>query len=293
MSTMPTRARPLSALIATACLAVAGPAAAEAPRAEVPLWTASPIGLPPADIDPARPGVEIVSIARSCTVATPDANGMISVTRQLKIKVYSADGTQVVMAPTTANVVKTGLFPDPRLARFQCFGANVTNYRAQFPGAEADDLTQGHGVPVGNGGFNNACAPHTFEAQFALCDEMPVSSFGVVVAKVGAERFVLVSQALNLQYHNNLSADDVNASGFSITAYALTGAQVWTRRFSATTSDGYSFIGNLARVGDFLNTDGSDEIRLVLGGPGGLRYLYVNPKTGVNITTVTPAPPTL
>lgn len=278
--------------VVVALLATATAAYAEAAKAETPLWTASPSGLPPMNIDPARPGIEVSTVARSCSVSAPDANGLIAVTRRVKLKVYSADGTEVVLAPTTANVLKSGRFPDPRLARFQCYGANVTNYRSQYPGGEADDLTQGYGVPVGAGGFNNSCAPHTFEAQFALCDELPTATFGVSVAKVGTERFVLLSQAMNLQYHNNLSPDDINASAFSITAYSMAGVQLWTRRFPGATTDGYHYIGNHARVGDFPKTDGSDEIRLILYGPEGFRYVYVNPQTGQNILTITPAPPT-
>lgn len=276
-----------------AALLTLSTAHAEAPKADWPLWTASPATLPAFDFDAARPGLELPTIASSCTVSAADATGMVSVTRQLKVKIYATDGTTVVMAPTTSNTVRTGKFPDPRWARYQCNGANVTNYRAGFGGGDADDLNQGYGVPVGSAGFNNACAPHTFEAAAALCDEMPLSTFGLGVAKVAGERIVLLAQAVSLEYHNNLSADDVSGSGYSVTAYALAGAQLWSRSFPAVSTDGYRYIGNLARVGDFLDSDGSDEIRLVSEGEGGLRYLYINPRTGANIRSVTPVPPTL
>jgi hypothetical protein len=285
--------RPFAVL--SIALTLADPVLAEAPVAETPLWSAIPHRLPAIDVDPARPGVEILTVAEACTISPTDTAGLLTVSNEIKIKIYSADGKQVVLAPTTSNTVKSGKFPDPRLSRFQCSGANITNYRAQFPGADADSVSQGSGVPVGPGAFHNACAPHTFEADFALCDELPVRTFGVVAAKVGAERVVLLAQAINLQYHNNLSPDDVNASGFSITAYALDGTQLWTRAFKGADSSGYTYIGNLASVGDFLGSDGNDEIRLVAvsDAAGGFRYTYINPLTGANIRVATVAPPTL
>lgn len=278
-----------------AALMLAGAARAEPPIASTPLWTAIPGTLPAADIDPTRPGIEVPTTAEACTISATDAGGMITVSNQIKIKIYSADGKQVVLAPTTSNTVKSGKFPDPRLSRFQCNGANVTNYRSQFPGADADSVSQGSGVPVGPGAFTAACAPHTFEADSALCDELPARTFGIVAAKgVGGERVVLLAQAINLQYHNNLSADDVNASAFSITAYALTGAQLWTRAFKGADSSGYTYIGNIASVGDYLDGDGNDEIRLLaISDAGGFRYTYINPLTGDNIRVVTVARPTL
>lgn len=274
-------------------LALSGQLGAEAPIAETPLWTASPGSLPAVDVDPARPGVEILTLAQACSISPTDPDGLITITSEIKIKVYSADGKQVVLAPTTSNTAKSGKFPDPRLSRFQCSGANTTNYRSQFPGADADSVSQGSGVPVSSGAFHTACAPHTFEADFALCDELPVRTFGVVAAKVGAARVVLLAQAINLQYHNNLSPDDVNASGFSITGYALDGTQLWTRAFKGADSSGYAYIGNLASVGDFLGSDGNDEIRLVAVSGTGFRYTYINPVTGANIRVATVAPPTL
>ena len=118
---------------------VAQAALAEAPKAEWPLWTATPQSLPPFDIDPARPGIEVPTFASACTISTADASGMITVTNQLKVKIYATDGVTVVMAPTTSNTVKSAKFPDPRWSRYQCNGANVTNYRAQFPGGDSDN----------------------------------------------------------------------------------------------------------------------------------------------------------
>ena len=284
-----------SLIALSAALLLVGAADAEPAVASTPLWTAIPATLPAVDIDPARPGIELPITAEACTISPADANGLITVSHQIKLKIYSADGKQVVLAPTTSNIVKSGKFPDPRLSRFQCNGANVTNYRAQFPGMDADNASQGSGVPVGSGGFNNACAPHTFEASFALCDELPQRSLGIVAAKgVGGERVVLLAQAINLQYHNNLSPDDVNASGFSVSAYAMNGTQLWTRAFKGADNTGYTYVGNLASVGDFLDSDGTEEIRLLgISETGSFRYTYINPLTGDNIRVVTVTPPTL
>lgn len=122
-----------------------------------------------------------------------------------------------------------------------------------------------------------------------MCNELPVSAFGVTVAKVGAGRFVLLAQAINLQYHNNLSPDDINASGFSITACSMAGVQAWTRAFPGATTDGDDNLGNLAAVGDCLASD-DDEVRVVAVG-NAFRYVYISPKTGKNIRVVTTTPP--
>lgn len=278
-------------LLACALVVTALQAAAEAPVASAPLWTGIPDDAANIDVDPSRPGVELLSLAEACQVNGPDGDGLVSVAKLLKIKVYSADGSQVVVAPSKASLVTSGAFPDPRLARFQCGGANVTNYRAQFAGADADKVTNGHGVPVGPGHFNDACAPHTFEAAYALCDELPVTTRGLVVARVGGNRVLLLGQAMNLQWHNNVANADVNASGFTVTAFALDGTTLWSRSFPAQDDAGYGMEGQLARVGDFLDDDGNDEIRLVSTGDGGVRYTYVDPLTGKNIGVVTAKPP--
>lgn len=296
---MPCLFRPRAFVRAASALALVvlmpAVAHAEAAKAEVPLWTPSPLSLPNVDFDTTRPGIEVLSLASACTIAAPDAEGLITVSNELKFKVWSADGTTAVITPTTSNKVKSGKFPDPRQARFQCKGANVTNYRASFPGADADNFSNGHGVPVGPGHFGDACAPHTFEAAFALCDELPVRTFGVVVAKVAGERFIILSQAINLEYHNNLSPDDINVSSYAMTGYSMDGVQLWSRNIAAATSDGYTYAGNVARIADYLDSDGSDEIRLISisDDTGNVRYLYINPKTGVNIRTATVTPPTL
>jgi hypothetical protein len=277
-------------LVSVAFALAALPAAAEVPVPNAPLWTGIPNDAADIDVDPSRPGVELLSLAEACQVNGPDGDGLVTVSKLLKIKLYSADGSQVVMAPSKAGQVTSGAFPDPRLARFQCGGANVTNYRAQFAGADADKMTNGHGVPVGPGHFNDACAPHTFEAAYALCDELPVTTRGLAVARVGATRVLLLGQAMNLQWHNNVANADVNASGFSVTAFAMDGSSLWNRSFPAE-EGGYGIEGQLARVGDFLNDDGNDEIRVLSTGDGGVRYTYIDPLTGKNIGVVTAKPP--
>jgi hypothetical protein len=276
----------LSCVFAFAAL----PVGAEAPVPNAPLWTGIPNDAADIDIDPSRPGVELLSLAEACQVNGPDGDGLVTVGKLLKIKVYSADGSQVVMAPSKASLVTSGAFPDPRLARFQCGGANVTNYRAQFAGADADKMTNGHGVPVGPGHFNDACAPHAFEAVYALCDELPITTRGLVVARSGGNRVLLLGQAMNLQWHNNVANADVNASGFTVTAFAMDGSNLWSRSFPAEDA-GYAIEGQLARVGDFLNDDGDDEIRVLSTGDGGVRYTYIDPLTGKNIGVVTAKPP--
>ena len=275
---------------AAACLATL-PAAAEPPVPSTPLWTGVPDNFADIDVDPSRPGVELLSLAAACQVNGPDGDGLVTVGRLLKIKVYSADGSDVVLAPPKASLVTSGAFPDPRLARFQCGGANVTNYRAQFAGADADKMTNGHGVPVAPGHFNDACAPHAFESAYALCDELPMATAGFAVARSGGSRVLLLGQAMNLQWHNNVANADVNASGFSITAFALDGTTLWSRSFGGQDDAGYGMEGQLARVGDFLYDDGNDEIRLVSSGDGGVRYTYIDPLTGKNIGVVTAKPP--
>ncbi len=273
-------------------LLLALPALAEPPVADSPLWTGVPGHVANIDVDPARPGIELLSLAQSCSVAGPDVNGLVTVSKAARIKVYSADGSQVVMAPGKANVVNSAPFPDPRLARFQCGGANVTNYRAQFGGSDADKMTNGHGVPVAPGHFNDACAPHTFESAYALCDELPMTTLGLVMARSGGSRVLLLGQAMNLQWHNNVANADVDASGFSVTAFSLSGSSLWSREFPPMDADGYGIEGQLAQVGDYLAGDGNEQVRIVsINGDGNVRYTYVDPLTGKNLRVVTVKPP--
>jgi hypothetical protein len=70
----------------------------------------------------------------------------------------------------------------------------------------------------------------------------------------------------------------------------MDGSNLWSRSFPAEDA-GYAIEGQLARVGDFLNDDGDDEIRVLSTGDGGVRYTYIDPLTGKNIGVVTAKPP--
>lgn len=266
---------------------------AELPIPSVPLWSAS-AGFVSAqsltiDLDPSRPGVETITMSGGCTASAPDAQGLLNVTGKLKVKAYSADGLTTVFAPTSWNTVTSGKFPDPRLTQFQCGGAHATNYRAASDSDDADSLVQGSGVPLGPQSSPANCA-HTFYADYALCDELPMRSLGLSVAKVGAERIVLVGQKFNVSYWNNIVNGDTNASGYSLSAYSLNGTLLWSKTFKAADSAGFEYNGAQDRLGDFLNDDGNDEIRLVAEG-NKFKYIYINPKTGQIILTALVAAP--
>ncbi|MFZ5547803.1 MAG: hypothetical protein ACOZJX_03840 [Pseudomonadota bacterium] len=288
----------LSAAVATflractaALVAAVLPGHAEPPVADAPLWTGLPAAAANIDVDRALPGIELLSLAGACSAAPPDGAGFITVTRAHKIRIFSADGSQIVVAPGKPVQLTSGPFPDPRQARFQCGGSDVTHYTSRFPVTDASNLVTGYGIPVGPGGFRDACAPHTFEAQYAICDELPDHTLGLTVAKSGSQRVLLLGSAMNLNWHNNITDVNADASAYIVNAYSMIGSLLWSRAFTPLDDDGYQLIGHLARVGDFLGGDGNDEIRLMSEGEGGVRYTYVDPLNGLNIRVVTVKPP--
>lgn len=279
------------ALVLSAAVAVPAVVRAELPIPSVPLWSSVP-GPEQAstftiDLDPALPGVEAITGNETCTVSATDGDGMISITRQLKIKVYAADGSQVVFAPKAGNTVTSGKFPDPRMKQFQCGGPTLTSYRTATDRGFFSTFKQG-AIPFGPQSLNNGC-PNAFWVNDVnddlLCDEMPPGSAGVAVAKVGAERVVLVGQMVDMTYWNNIKNDDTNVSAYSLSAYRLNGTLRWTKQFSARDAYGYEYAGDRERVGDFLNDDGDDEIRLMAEGDK-TKYYYLDPLTGKPLKTV-------
>ncbi|WP_299689312.1 hypothetical protein [Hydrocarboniphaga sp.] len=239
------------------------------------------------DVDTSRPGIETLAISLACSASSTDANGYFKVSTTLKFKLFSADGTSTVLSPANLKAT-TGKVPDFRLSQFQCGGTSATSY-GSISAHTNPDMPRGVPATVSNYG---ACAPaQTFEAENVLCDEFPNWGFGMGIAKAGGTQVLVAGTMADVSYKIS-GHGDVDASGFVITAYSLTdSSRIWNKTYPGTDADGFWLYPEFSLVGDFLNSDGNDEIRLAYQSDDHWKYGYLNPVDGKTLATAVIASP--
>lgn len=231
-------------------------------------------------------GAEVLGLTNSCTRSAPDGNGMVTTTVRTRVTLRSATG-----GPNLFSVVPaiTSLpYPDPANANNQCGGSNQTEFdEGDYPNTQQLGCARDPGDPPYQG--------QSFDPNGDSACEQPVvgGHFGMGRATgSGDVNYIVFSDAITGTYRNAATGfNDVDAGNFAITVYNMSGVRAWTKSFGAFTSVG-RLEPVLAGVGDFLNDDGEDELRVAYieegGGVTNFRYFYYDIDTGVKIgATVT------
>jgi hypothetical protein len=273
MKKMSVPAAALAVLLSAPAIAV------EAPKYSFLLWSATNgdnrdldvKALLNQDIKPNVLGIETLGLAQSCAISAADANGKIAFTFKMSFTFKDATGTTAEYATATPSIVTTARFPDPRLARFQCGGANQTQYGVDGGGSDLGCVSKG---------------------QTPLCQDYPQTfNLGIGIATKGTARFVVIGSAARGDYQNNIdnNGDWVDFSRFNISTYDSTGARVMTKNVTPDAS-GFRLIYDHSSVGDYLNNGTKvDEIRLVYykatATVSTLKYLYYDVQSGALLDT--------
>lgn len=240
------------------------------------------------DLDPAAPGREHLNINFfQCTVSTPDGNQKITAQLKVRISANSADGATKVFSTEVPAVSTSKPFPDPRIAAHQCGAPGVADYHGDYESFDGPGVTNWRtlGCPASPGNANYG-KPFTFDSNsLEFCYEFPRFNIGVGTAQKAATRVLLVGVGLKGVLEKPAFED---VSTFTITAYNMNGTKRWSKGIPAVSGSG-RLVASWARVGDFLDDDGNDEIRIVYIGST-YRYVYYDVLTGALTKTVNVAP---
>jgi hypothetical protein len=275
MKTMKLNSVPVFVLVA---LLSAPAIAVEVPKDSFLLWSATgdyqdrdAKALLNQDIKPTVPGVETLGLAQSCAVSAVDVNDKIAFTFKMSFTFRDATGAtaEFATAATTPSSVTTAKFPDPRIARFQCGGANQTQYSVDGQGSNLGCVSSG---------------------QTPLCQDYPqLFDVGIGIATKGTARFVVIGNAVRGNYQNNVDGT-VEFSRFNVSTYNSAGVRVLTKTVLPADASGYQLVWEYASVGDYLNNGANvDEIRLpyykATATVSTLKYLYYDIQTGALLDT--------
>lgn len=234
-----------------------------------------------ADLFPATPGREAIGLGDNCVVSAPDEAGKITATYRLNLVVKPAAGGANLFTTAPPILVTTSKFPDPRLAQFQCNAGTQTDYGIDGDG---DDL----GVAAPEGA--NCNGPNQrFDPAQELCDGYPyMFRIGFGRAEAGAADVIVVGSAAEGEYRNSLEEQDIGS--YAISGYDTNGTRLYSIVFKRVAQDLF-LEPDLAMVGDFLDSDGIDEIRIGRIGHSAtsnlFKYSYYNVLTGALISSTT------
>lgn len=225
-----------------------------------------------------------------CVVSPPDANNKITARLKVRISANSADGATKIFSTAVPAGATSKPFPDPRMAAHQCGAPGVADYHTDYQSLDISPYstnvrTLGCPAPPGNPNYGK---PFTFDPNdLAFCGEFPRFNVGIGIAQKAATRVLLVGLGLKGVLEKPAFED---VSTFTITAYNMDGTKRWSKVIPASSggSDNRLF-ASWARVGDFLDDDGDDVIRIVYPGST-YRYVYYDVLTGALIKTVNVAP---
>ncbi len=239
----------------------------------------NPTGFFGVDLVPGSPEVEPIFVNLfSCTASTPEANGFISVNQKISIHARTSDGAVSAFKTVPPASVTSGLFPDPRVAQFQCGGVNEADYHTTY-----ETLDPGSMRPANDG--SRLCS-HPFD-PLELCFEFPHGPFiGLGIAEKNSTKVVIVGVGLKGVTEE---PTEVDISRYSVTAYNMDGSRRWVKTIPQV-SGGGSMFADWGLVGDLLAGDGNDEIRVVYLKEAGFRYVYYDVLTGLPIKTVDVSP---
>jgi len=229
-------------------------------------------------------GSEVLGLTSSCTVSAPDGNGMVKTTSKTRFFYRPATGGANVFTPSPLPTVVSLPYPDPQHPNNQCLGENQTEFdEGDFPNTEnkgcprdpEDAPYQGSSFDPNQGGdFCGGAATG--------------GHFGVGIGTGGSSvQYVVFSDAITGTYRNATTGfSDVDFTNFAIHVYSMAGARVWTKSFPLLAGAG-RLEPVLCGVGDFLNDDGEQELRLARVGETGtgaaFTYTYYDLDTGAQI----------
>tara|TARA_R110000787_G_scaffold20281_26_gene60454 strand:- start:188 stop:1033 length:846 start_codon:yes stop_codon:yes gene_type:complete len=236
------------------------------------------------DVDPTRPGKEVLGLRFDCIESPRNGQDHIRVTQRFRISAKALDNT-TVFNPTALPSVTSGFFPDPSLARFQQGGPDETRYEASYEHLGYDYESY----------FRNE-AP-TPGSDFDYCSDYPTGDlFSVGAANSNGTRVIVIGLGLEGLFFNDdvgyEDSPDTNISRYSVTVYNnVLNSQRWSRNLPAYVGT-FKLFPDFAMVGDFLGDDGNDEIRIAyLRGNANdsltWQYRYYDVLNGNLITTAT------
>ena len=106
------------------------------------------------------------------------------------------------------------------------------------------------------------------------------------IANDGATRYLVIGLAVYAWYANSTDGQ-VDVSRASVTGVNLITGDKWHNDWNVTNGD-WSLESGLSAVGDFLYSDGTDEVRVVysrelMNGTVEMKYLYYEISTGIQI----------
>lgn len=241
------------------------------------------------DLDPAAPGREHLNINFfQCTVSLPDASNKITAQLKVRVTANSADGATKVFSTAVPAAATSKPFPDPRIAANQCGAPAVADYHTDYETLDVSPYntnvrTLGCPAPPGHAFYGR---PFTFDpSNMDFCGEFPRGYGGIGIAQKNATRVLLIGVGLKGVLEKPAFED---VSTFTITAFNMDGSKRWSKAIPAVSGGGRIF-ASWARVGDFLDDDGNDEIRIVYPGST-YRYVYYDVLTGALIKTINVAP---
>ena len=232
------------------------------------LWEFENDGFPSAravsgiDFFPAEPGIEMLGLNDSLSTSSPNGSGNVKTIGKALFVVRNADSGTVVaeyMATT-----ESGLYPDPSGSA----GASTT-YLCGFELLPVDPT----------------------QDEFP-CEEL----FGFGAANVGSTRLFIVGNSFT-GFYSNPTDGFVDVSRFRVQAFNLRNGNLrWSKTYRLVDSAGWEIEPTLSAVGDFLNDDGDDEVRIVQtrerpNGNHEFHYRYFDAKFGALIKSTTFAVP--
>ncbi len=227
-------------------------------------------------------GLEVLGFNYACT-RSPPVSGMVTTTSKVRFFLKPALGGTNVFTPSGSLTVTSKPYPDPNNAANQCGGGNQTYFdTGDFPGSELLGCPRDPSDPPYSG--------PSFDPNDDLCEAgLGAGNINLGVARGVSFRRVVFSDAVNGDYQNaTTSGASINFTNFSIRVYSLAGAELWTRNFAQSDAIIGYLEPVLAGVGDFLNGDGIDELRVarIRGGASGswiYTYTYFNIDSGFQI----------
>ena len=196
-------------------------------------------------------GPKLIGGADTTNTLPGSTEGMLKCEGKVRIVVRPAAGGAPLFVTNPVTKVTSLQFPDPTLSANQCGGINHTNY-------ESND--EFHGCP--SPGFEN-CFGACFDPNVEdICEDIiePDDISGGGMAQGSSDKLVVIGSQVVAEYFQNDTDNDVSV--YAIQVYSQTGTRLWYKTFNGTASDGFELLADLSGVGDFLNNDGVDELRI-------------------------------
>jgi hypothetical protein len=242
------------------------------------------------DVSDSTPGQEVLALSYSCTRSAPDANGNVRTTGRARFTYRPATGGAAVFAPNPLPTVTTGPYPDPNDPDNQCGGINHTEFD------EGDfQNTQQKGCPLGEAPYQgNSFDPAGGDE--GLCNAGVRAQHFMAGVAHGAEstKYLVFSDAVTGTYRNESTGfNDVDITTFAIHVYNMNGSRAWTKTFGMVNPTFGRLEPVLSGVGDFLEDNAGDELRVarIKDGSSTFYYWYYNITTGAQIGTTVSASP--